>query len=168
MADHYAFTTDMEALWKGFQEHNDLSDEEIEIFKNDPKRSHFVPKMADPDFQDWTMVVEVVSSHACSNGMKVGDKLYFKAAGGILDMERSCKNGWCAHAFNCISGYVNIIHNLLHAGVEDPNVFIYGPHFGCVDVGTEHGWGQVVMKVWCFRESLGEDFKDWANPTYID
>lgn len=168
MADHYKFSEDAEEMWRGFQEHNGYTDEEVAVIRADPKRRHFVPRMADPDLQDWTMVIEVVESNACSNGMKVGDKLYFKMGGGMLDMERSCAHGWCGHAFNGISGYTHVLHNLLHAGVEDPNTLVYGPCYPCMDSGTKNGWGQVVMKVWFFRESLGEDYKDWANPTYDD
>lgn len=164
MGEHYKFSEDKETMWKNFQQHMKIPDEEVEYFKNDPRRNYWMPRISHPSIQDWTMVIEVVSSESCCCGMKVGDKLYFKNAGGVLDLKRSTPNCWCAHATQSITGFLNNIHNLLFAGVEDPNVYIYNPEVGCTECGTKFGMGRVIMRVWCFRESLGENYKDWAWP----
>ena len=136
-----------EAFWKGLQQHMDYTDEELEIFKNDPKRSKWAAPMAGPDIQNSTLIFEVVESHGCANGMKPGDRLYFQGS-GLLEPERSSK--WCAHALLGVSGFSNICHNLILHGI-DPNE-MYADHFACLDCGTKYGWGQVIIKAYVIKE----------------
>jgi hypothetical protein len=89
-----------------------------------------------------SFVVEVVSSHGCTAGMRPGDRLVFRAL-GVLDPEKS--SPWCANAFGEIAGFANMIHDRFVSGL-DPNGMIYN-HFSCMDAGYKCGWGQIVMKV---------------------
>lgn len=168
MGEYYKSGATEEETWKEIQEHNGLSDAQIEAFKNNPRRRHFMPKLASEDIRDWTMVVEVVDVNCCANGMEVGDKLYYKDGCMILDSDRSSQTGWCAHAMNTISTYCTLFRNLLLAGIEDPNMCVYEPFSACVDIDTVRSWGQVTLKFWCFKESLGETYKDWGTPEFED
>ncbi len=138
-----------EGFWKGLQEHMGYTDEELEIFKQCPKRGKWAPYMASPEIQNSTLVIEVVESHGCGNGMKVGDRLYFQGC-GLLDPKRS--SPWCAHAFHGVSGFSNICHNLILHGI-DPND-MYADHFSCLDCGTKYGWGLVIMKAYVIKEDI--------------
>ena len=136
-----------EEFWKGFRKHMGYNDQDMEWFKNDPKRSKWAPKMASPAIQESTMIVEVIESHGCANGMKVGDKLVFQGC-GLLDPKRS--DPWCASAMNNIMMLSNVCHNLILHGI-DPNE-MYADCNACGDCGTKHGWGQVVMKCRVIKE----------------
>jgi len=142
---HAAGTPD--EFWKGFQQHMGMSDAEMDNFKKCPKRSKWAPHMASPEIQNSTMVCEVVESHACANGMKPGDKLYFQGC-GLLDTKRS--DPWCASAMAPIPVFSNICHNLILHGI-DPNE-MYADHNACLDCGTKYGWGQVIMKVYVIKD----------------
>ena len=131
--------------WKAFQKRLGYSDEEIEVFKADPKRSAAAQRMFHPDIMKKDLIIEVVESHGCSAGMKPGDKMIFTAM-AVMDPQRS-NAPWCAHAMGAIPGIVNMAQDRFVAGL-DPNGMVYD-HFNCADVGPmRHGWGQIVMKAY--------------------
>jgi len=114
-----------EAFWKGLQQHMGYTDEEMEQHRKDPKWMKVLPLMASPKMRNSTMVFEVVKSHGCAEGMKVGDATTF----------------------------ANLCHNMILQGI-DPND-MYADHFACMDCGSEHGLGlgQIVVKVYVLDES---------------
>ena len=131
--------------WKGFQKHLGYTDEELEVFKADPKRVAAAKKLFTPEILQKDLIVEVVESHGCSTGMKVGDRLVFRAL-AILDLENSSKN-WCAHAMGPIPTLATLAQDRFVAGL-DINEMTYD-HFSCGDVGPmRKGWGQVVMRAY--------------------
>lgn len=137
-----------EEFWKGLQQHLGYSDEEMERFKKDPKKTRTAPLMASPEIRNSTLVFEVVKSHGCAEGMKVGDKLYFN---GIALMDPKRSSPWCAYALSHITSFANLCHNMLLQGI-DPNE-MYTSYSSCLDCGSEYGWGQVVMKAYVVDES---------------
>ena len=137
--------SEREFNWKAFQKHLGYTDEELEVFKADPKRSAAAKRMFHPDIMKKDLILEVVESHGCSAGMKPGDKMVFTAM-AIMDPQRS-NAPWCAHAMGAIPGIANMAQDRFAAGL-DPNGMIYD-HFNCSDVGPmRHGWGQIVMKAY--------------------
>jgi uncharacterized repeat protein (TIGR04076 family) len=131
--------------WKAFQKHLNYTDEELEVFKADPKRSAAAEKLFTPEISKKDLIIEVTESHGCSCGMKPGDKLVFKAL-SQLDIKRSSKN-WCAHAMGPVPGLATQVQDRYVSGL-DMNDMTYD-HFGCGDVGPlRNGWGQVVMKAY--------------------
>ena len=136
-----------EVFWKELQQHMDYTDEELAHFMKDPKRGKWAPYMGSPEIRNSTLIIEVVESHGCANGMKPGDRLYFLGC-GLLDTKRS--SFWCASAINVVNVFSNVCHNLLLHGI-DPND-MYSDHFSCVDCGTKYGWGQVIMKAFVIKE----------------
>ena len=130
--------------WKAYQKFLRWTDEELEIFKADPRRAAAAKKLFGPEIMKKDLIIEVVESHGCSTGLKPGDKLYFTAL-SILDTKRSCPN-WCAQAFNPIPTAAALVQDRFVSGL-DINEMIYD-HFSCGDVGPRCGWGQIIMRAY--------------------
>lgn len=129
--------------WKGFQKRLKYTDEELEIFKNDPKRAALAKKLFTKDILEYDLVVEVTHSHGCSARLKEGDRLVFNAL-TALDMELSTP-GWCPHAMLPIPQFASMMQDHYASGRLDDEI----PYssFTCGDCGVRAGgWGQVVMK----------------------
>ena len=130
--------------WKAYQKFMGYTDEEMRVFRADPRKAEGVQKLFSREITNKNMVIEVVKSHGCSVGMKPGDRLVFKSL-AILDLDNS--SPWCAQAMGAIPGAANLIQDRFVSGL-DPNGGIY-KHLSCEDVGLEcGGWGQVKMKVY--------------------
>jgi len=134
--------------WKKFQKYYRYTDEELERFKADPRRKNAAKKIFSREIAKKYLVIEVVSSHGCSAGMKPGDRLVFKAL-GVLDPQKS--SPWCAQALAEVPGFANMAQDRFVAGL-DPNEMVFN-HFSCMDVGAEYGWGQVIMKAYVVDEA---------------
>jgi len=136
--------------WKAFQKHLGLTDKEMETWRKDPKREKNAPIMCSPEIQDKTLVIEVVESHSCPGGMKVGDRLYFKGC-GMLDPERS--SSWCSKAMEPIIAFANMATVLMTNGIDGNKM--YYDHFQCGDAGAKFGgYGHVIMKATVVDESV--------------
>ena len=59
-----------ENFWKRFQEHMGYTDDELEMFKSDPMRLKMVTET--PEFVKKRIIAEVIESHGCHAGHKVG------------------------------------------------------------------------------------------------
>jgi uncharacterized repeat protein (TIGR04076 family) len=135
--------------WKRFQEHNLYTDEELKILKKDPRKSRGIEKLFSREVAKKYYIVEVVRSHGCTAGMRVGDRLIFRAL-GVLVPEKS--SPWCAQAMGEIGGFANMVQDRFVSGL-DPNDMIFD-HFSCLDAGVRcGGWGQVIMRAYVVDES---------------
>jgi uncharacterized repeat protein (TIGR04076 family) len=131
--------------WKAFQKALNYSDEDLEAFKQDPRRVEAAKKLFTPEITRKDLIIEVVESHGCSCRLKPGDKLVFRAL-SQLDLDRSSRN-WCAHAMAAIPGMATLVQDRYVSGL-DLNSMAYN-HFTCGDTGPlRNGWGQVVMKAY--------------------
>ena len=135
--------------WQKFQKHNKYTDEELEIFKADPRRANAAPRLFSREVAGKYLVIEVVESHGCTAKMEVGDRLYFRGL-GVLDLRKSSPT-WCAHALTGIVAIANMAQDRYVAGM-DPNDMVYN-HIPCMDVGAKYGWGQVIMKAYVVDEA---------------
>jgi len=133
--------------WKGFQKHMGFSDEELKAWMDDPAKNIGAQKMCDPSMQRKWLIVEVVKSHGCANGLKPGDRLYFKGIGN-LDPKRS-GNG-CGHNMSFLPLVQDACHNLVMQG-KDPNT-IFPNYFSCVDTTAKYGWGYCESKAYVVDE----------------
>jgi uncharacterized repeat protein (TIGR04076 family) len=141
--------SNVEFNWKQFQKHNFYTDEELEIFKKNPRRANSVKKIFSREIAKKYYVVEVVKSHGCTAGMKPGDRLVFRGL-GVLVPEKS--SPWCAQAMGEIGGFATMVQDRFVSGL-DPNNMIFN-HFSCMDTGLRcGGWGQVIMKAYVIDES---------------
>jgi uncharacterized repeat protein (TIGR04076 family) len=132
----------MSFKWEKLQKYYGYSDEELEALKSDPRKGPATQKLFSPEISNKYLVIKVVSSHGCSAGMRVGDKLVFRAL-GVLMPEKS--SPWCSQAMGEIGGFANMAQDRFVSGL-DPNGMVFN-HFSCMDAGAKCGWGQVVMKV---------------------
>lgn len=129
--------------WKAFQKRLGYSDEELAIFRADPRRAEAAKKIFSPAIVGKNLVVEVTESHGCSVKLRPGDKLVFKNL-SQLDLARSTAN-WCAHAMGPIPQFASLTQDRFVAGLPIDDM-VYN-HFTCGDCGVRRGgWGQVVMK----------------------
>lgn len=137
---------------KAFQEHMGYTDEQLAHVMSQPKFMKTLSIMPTPEVRNKTLVLEVVESHGCSEGMKVGDKLYFTGM-ALLDTKRS--SNWCGYALSNITAIVFSCHNLILNGV-DPNL-MYSNHTVCFDAGCKYGLGQVVIKATVIEEAPADN-----------
>jgi len=131
-----------EDTWKFMQQHLGYTDEELEIFRSNPKNVEIMSKA--PDLMKKTIVAEVVASHGCASQHHVGDKFYFDGAGNLIT--KLSPKRICVHALSVLSGPMVVVNELFYAGV-DPNDMRLN-RVGCFDVGIQcGGWGHIAMEV---------------------
>lgn len=131
-----------ERMWRVMQRHLGYSDEEMAVFREDPRNADILSKSE--ALMGKTIVVEVVESHGCNSRHKVGDKFFFDGAGNLLT--KLCPSRICVHALGPLGGLVFAANELLYAGV-DPNEMRF-KRTDCLDVGLQcGGWGRVVMEI---------------------
>ncbi len=129
-------------VWAFFQNHLGYTDEEMDIFKKDPRNLDVISKgMA---LMNKTFVVEVVDSHGCNSQHKVGEKFYLDGGGNIIS--KLCPKRMCIFALSAMTPGIHAATELHHAGV-DPNEMRF-KRVGCSDVGLScGGWGHIVMEI---------------------
>ena len=131
-----------EDTWKFMQKHLGYTDEELELFRNNPKNADIMSKA--PGLMNKTIIAEVVASHGCNSQHHVGDRFYFDGAGNLITKLNPKRI--CVHALSALSGPIFVVNELFYAGV-DPNEMRLN-RVGCVDVGIQcGGWGHVVLEV---------------------
>jgi uncharacterized repeat protein (TIGR04076 family) len=131
-----------EGAWKFMQKHLGYTDEELEIFRSNPKNEEIVSKA--PALMGKTIVAEVVASHGCNSQHQVGEKFYFDGAGNLITKLNPKRI--CVHALSALSGPIYVANELFYAGI-DPNEMRLN-RVACFDVGVRcGGWGRVVMEV---------------------
>ena len=131
-----------ESMWQFMQEHLGYSDEEMKLFRDNPKMADIIAKA--PELMQKTIVAEVIESHGCNSRHKVGDKFYFDGAGNLLTKQNPSRI--CVHALSALSAPVVVTNELFYAGV-DPNDMRLNK-VGCFDVGVKcGGWGHIAMAV---------------------
>jgi len=128
--------------WTLMKRHLGYTDEEMELFRADPRNQDVLAKA--PALLAKTIVIEVVESAGCNSQHKVGDKLFFDGAGNLLT-RRSPKKV-CIYALSAASTMIFAANELLYAGV-DPNQMRF-KRAACFDVGVRcGGWGRVVLQL---------------------
>ena len=118
------------------------SDEELQLFKDNPKNREILSKA--PELMNKTIMAEVVASHGCNSQHKVGDKFYFDGAGNLLT--KLGPKRICIYALKSFATLIYGVNELIYAGV-DPNQVRFN-RVGCHDVGVRcGGWGNIVMEI---------------------
>ncbi|MEM4474300.1 MAG: hypothetical protein QXY75_04935 [Candidatus Bathyarchaeia archaeon] len=137
--------------WEAFKRHMNFTDEDLKEWMSDPKRVEATKIMCSPKMQRTWLIVEVVKSKGCANGLKPGDRLYFKGIGN-LDPTRS--SNWCGHCMMFLPLIQDAIHNLIMQGKEpkEINEILYPNYFSCVDTTYKYGWGYVECRAFVVDE----------------
>ena len=131
-----------EDTWKFVQKHLGFTDEELELFRNNPKNVDIISKA--PGLMKKTIIAEVVASHGCNSQHKVGDRFYFDGAGNLITKLNPKRI--CIHALSALSAPIFVANELFYAGV-DPNDMRLN-RVGCIDVGVRcGGWGHIALEV---------------------
>jgi uncharacterized repeat protein (TIGR04076 family) len=131
-----------ERIWDLMQRHLGYTDEEMAIFRDNPRNADILSKSE--TLMGKTIVVEVVEAHGCNSRHKVGDKFYFDGAGNLLT--KLCPNRICVHALSPVATLIFAANELLSAGV-DPNEMRFR-RTDCLDAGLQcGGWGRIVMEI---------------------
>lgn len=129
-------------LWTTIQKRLNYTDEEMALFKSDPKNLKILSKSA--DLMNKTIVAEVVESQGCNSGHKVGDKFFFDGAGNLLT--KLGPKRICIYALGPLQPAIFATNELCYAGVE-PNELLFRKA-GCLDVGVRcGGWGHINMEI---------------------
>jgi uncharacterized repeat protein (TIGR04076 family) len=129
--------------WKMLQDHLKYDDEEMKIFRENPRNRDVISKT---DLMlNKTIVAEVVDAHGCDSGHKVGDKFYVDGRGVSL-LTKLGPSRVCIFALHSLALAIPAVSELIYAGA-DPNKMRFN-RFGCSDVGVRcGGWGHIVMEV---------------------
>jgi uncharacterized repeat protein (TIGR04076 family) len=127
--------------WDLIQNHLGYNNEEMEIFKKDPKNEVVMSKA--PGLMNKTIVFEVIESNGCNSQHKVGDKFYFDGAGNLLT--KLCPKRICIYALEPMAKFIFASNELFYSG-SDPDSIQF-KRTTCFDVGIQcGGWGQIVME----------------------
>jgi uncharacterized repeat protein (TIGR04076 family) len=131
-----------ENIWKVIQQHLGYSDEDMKLFRENPRNEVVMSKAA--ELMNKTIILEVVKSHGCNSQHKVGDQFHFDGAGNLLTKKSPSRI--CVYAMNAISGLIFASNEMIYAGA-DPNDMCF-KRCGCFDVGVKcGGWGRIVMEL---------------------
>jgi hypothetical protein len=71
-----------EEIWNRFQKHMGYTDEEMHLFRSDPKKVKMVTET--PDFVKARVIAEVIESQGCHARHKVGDRFVMTAGGQLI------------------------------------------------------------------------------------
>src|SRR3972149_2612961 len=80
-----------EETWQFFQKHLGYNDEEMALFRANPRNTDILT--TGPDLMTKTIVCEGVEAHGCNSQHKAGDRFVFDGAGNLLtakNPERIC------------------------------------------------------------------------------
>ena len=134
--------SDRQQVLDFFQQHLDYNDEEMELFKNDPKNLKVLERS--PALMNKTIVVEIIESRGCNSQHKAGDKFYFDGAGNLIT--KLSPKRLCIFALQPLAGMIYGLHELFYAGDDNPRAAF--SRAGCFDVGVKcGGWGHIVMEI---------------------
>jgi uncharacterized repeat protein (TIGR04076 family) len=132
-----------ERTWKGVQQHLGYNDDEMKQFRENPRNEDVLSKT--DVMLNKTIVAEIIESHGCDSGHKVGDKIYFDGR-GISLLTKLGPSRICIFALHSVALAMPALAELLYAGIN-PNEMRF-KRFGCPDVGIKcGGWGHIVMEL---------------------
>jgi len=131
-----------ERLWRIAKKRLGYSNDDLTTFKKDPRNADVLSKGA--QLSNKLIILEVVESHGCNSGYKVGDRFYFDGAGNLLT-ER-CPRRVCGYSLSSALLMVFAANEMIYAGV-DPNEMRF-KRSSCFDVGLNcGGWGRIVLEL---------------------
>ncbi|MFC1669167.1 hypothetical protein ACFL20_02165 [Spirochaetota bacterium] len=130
-----------EDIWLMIKNHLGYSDEEMKLFKENPKNRDILSKI--PEILNTTLTFEVIESNGCNSQHMVGDKFIFDGAGNLLTAKNPKRI--CIYALQAMLPVIFAGNELVYAGVN-PNEIRF-KRAGCFDVGVKcGGWGRIVVE----------------------
>ena len=133
-------TKKIEKRWRNFKEQLGYSDEELAIHRSFPKHIKAMEEAA--NFAKYKIVIEVIESHNCGMGYKVGDRFVVNGGGALLLDE--CPPQLCIAA---IAGFKSLVDRMWQAFYDGKTEVLHDT-VTCPDVGVRRGgWGEITMRV---------------------
>jgi hypothetical protein len=130
-----------EQLWQEIQRRLGYTDEELALFRANPRNTRVVAGGAAMAAK--TIVFEVVHSRGCHAEHGAGTHFFFTGDGQLIS--KLAPKRVCAFLVPAMSQVILSLQELSYAGV-DPNTMEF-PRAGCVDIGLEcGGWGRVIVE----------------------
>jgi hypothetical protein len=131
--------------WVKFQQEMGYSDEELAIFRANPKAMRLLEQV--DQMAAWDIIAEVMDAPGCANH-KPGDKLILSPLGLLRASEGP--DLICIHALPPLSTAVAVIQERLCSGL-DPEPYMFD-RLSCLDAGVRcGGWGQAFFKIYPVR-----------------
>jgi uncharacterized repeat protein (TIGR04076 family) len=131
-----------EEIWSRFQKHMGYTDEEMKLFRSDPKKVKMVTET--PEFVKARVVAEVIESHGCHAQHKVGDRFVMTPGGQLIT--EACPKRMCMFALGPVSHQLPAVYERL-VSKSDPECSAFNI-VQCTDIGLDKGgWGKILMKV---------------------
>lgn len=129
--------------WKRFQEALGYTDEEMAIFRSDPRKVRAMERA--PKFVTHNIIAECIMSRHCNARHKVGDKIIMDGNGVML--RDQCPERICYGVMQCVAPFVAAIWERFSEDLDDPNLFF--DKVRCPDIGIENGgWGETMWRVY--------------------
>lgn len=130
----------LENRWCKLQGILGYTDEELEIFRSEPKKVKAMEEGA--RFATQNMVIEIIDAHNCAMGYKVGDR-FVVDGGGALIVDQ-CPAKLCVGA---IAAFKTLTDRMWQAFYDGKSEVLHDT-VHCPDVGVrEGGWGMITMRV---------------------
>jgi uncharacterized repeat protein (TIGR04076 family) len=131
----------IERRWRWFKEHFGYTDEELAIHRSNPK--HVKAMEGAPKFATHRMVIEVIESHGCVAGYKVGDRFAVDTEGCLIPDEyppRLCTGAIAA---------LNTLVTRMWQAFYDDSTDVFQDTIHCSDVDVHKGgYGVVTMRIY--------------------
>jgi hypothetical protein len=131
-----------EARWSAFGRAMGYSAEELRQFRAYPNNEYVAQNAWRLD--EWIIEAEVIESHGCASGHRLGDKLYFSPQGVMetrLGPERVC-----LAALAGLGPAVSVMQERIVVGLPPESMLFH--RVGCLDVGVHcGGWGHVAFSL---------------------
>lgn len=141
----------IERRWKRYQEVQNYSDEELAIFRSNPKNVKAMEQA--PKFITHRIIVEVVEAQNCLGGHKAGDKIAIMTGNALLITEEMPKHV-CAFGLAAAVPRIYAIWERFYEDL-DPNGMLH-EFLHCPDVGCRKGGaGEIIMRI--YAEEISRD-----------
>lgn len=130
-----------DALMDMAQAYLDLSNEQMELFKSNPRNVEILPRI--PQMMSTDFTFEVIEAGGCICQHKVGQKIIINGDGSIVKNEGPDKV--CIHLLQTIASVVFSAQEFIYEGI-DPNRLKF-KQLGCFDTGVNcNGVGHVKVE----------------------
>ena len=134
----------MGRIWKKFQEIQGYTDEELAIYRSNPKNVKAMEHA--PKFITHRIIVEVVEAHNCLAGHQVGDKIAVMNGNAHLITDEMPKYV-CAFGLAAAVPRIYAMWERFYEDLDPNGLFLDTIH--CPDVGCRRGGaGEIVMKIY--------------------
>lgn len=126
--------------WRKFQRHLGYTDEEMEIYRSDPKKVKAMEEAS--RFASHRFVIDILEAHNCGMGYKAGDR-FVVDGGGRLIVDQ-CPPRLCIAAIAAFKPLVDRMWQAFYDGKSE----VLHDTVRCPDVGVRSGgWGEITMRI---------------------